>query len=111
MKNMVLPEVRLERPVVFLEQNAGGRKNWLLDRDQKDEDSRIHADETITGLTKISAIDLNLVLRGDSLADIFPLIGIVLPKTPAYSTKGRLMHNTRKWRYKNFGDTTGKSDI
>lgn len=27
MKNMALPEVRLERPVVFLEQNADGRKN------------------------------------------------------------------------------------
>ncbi|MDP1637130.1 MAG: AsmA family protein [Candidatus Nitrotoga sp.] len=197
MKNVVLPEVRLERPVVFLEQTADGRKNWLLDRDQKDEDSRIHidhilldngrfsyddpvkkisiqseistqgqkdglakasivfnakgqyqglplavhgtggpvlalrdeampyplkidatightaaqADGTITGLTKISAIDLNLVLRGDSLADLFPLIGIVLPETPAYSTKGRLMHSARKWRYENFGGKTGKSDI
>ena len=199
MKNVVLPEVRLERPIVFLEQSADGRKNWLLDHDQKDEDSRIHvdhilidhgrfsyddpvkmisiqseistqggeqqtgpakagivfsakgqyqglplvvhgtggavlalrdeampyplnidakightaahADGTITGLTKISAIDLNLVLRGDSLADLFPLIGIVLPETPAYSTKGRLMHSEHKWRYENFGGTTGKSDI
>lgn len=198
MKNMVLPEVRLERPIVFLEQSADGRKNWLLDHDQKDEDSRIHidhilldngqfsyddpvkmisiqseistqgepkgstakasivfsakgqyqglplavhgtggpvlalrdetmpyplkidatigntaaqADGTITGLTKISAIDLNLVLRGDSLADLFPLIGIVLPETPAYSTKGRLMHSEHKWRYENFGGRTGKSDI
>ncbi len=198
MKNVVLPEVRLERPIVFLEQSADGRKNWLLDHDQKDEDSRIHidhilldhgrisyddpvkmisiqseistqgeqkngtaktgivfsakgkyqglplavrgtggpvlalrdetmpyplkidatigntaalADGTITGLTKISAIDLNLVLRGDSLADLFPLIGIVLPETPAYSTKGRLMHSEHKWRYENFGGRIGKSDI
>jgi uncharacterized protein involved in outer membrane biogenesis len=197
-KNVVLPEVRLERPIVFLEQSADGRKNWLLDHDQKDEDSRIHidhilldhgrfsyddpvkmisiqseistqgeqqvgtakasivfsakgqyqglplavhgtggpvlalrdeampyplkidatigntaaqADGTITGLTKISAIDLNLVLRGDSLADLFPLIGIVLPETPAYSTKGRLMHSEHRWRYENFGGRTGKSDI
>ena len=197
-KKVVLPEVRLERPIVFLEQSADGRKNWLLDHDQKDEDSRIHmdhilldhgrfsyddpvkmisiqseistqgeqqastakasivfsakgqyqglplavhgtggpvlalrdeampyplkidatigntaaqADGTITGLTKISAIDLNLVLRGDSLADLFPLIGIALPETPAYSTKGRLMHSEHKWRYENFGGRIGKSDI
>jgi uncharacterized protein involved in outer membrane biogenesis len=198
MKNVVLPEVRLERPIVFLEQSTDGRKNWLLNLDQTDEDSRIHidhllldhgrisyvdpvkminiqseistqgkqkdgtaktgivfnakgqyqglplavhgtggpvlalrdeampyplkidakightaaqADGTITSLTKITAIDLNLVLRGDSLADLFPLIGIVLPETPAYSTNGRLMHSEHKWRYENFGGTIGKSDI
>ena len=31
-----------------------------------------HGNVTITCLTKISAIDLNLVLRGDSRADFFP---------------------------------------
>ncbi len=40
-RNIVLPEVRLERPVIFLEQGAGGRKNWLLDLDQKDETARV----------------------------------------------------------------------
>jgi len=35
-QNIVLPEVRLERPVVFLEQGADGRKNWLLDINQQD---------------------------------------------------------------------------
>jgi len=40
-RNLVLPEVRLERPVVFLEQASGGRKNWLLDVNQKDENARI----------------------------------------------------------------------
>ena len=43
-KNIVLPEVRLERPVVFLEQGADGRKNWLLDLNQQDEDARIRID-------------------------------------------------------------------
>jgi uncharacterized protein involved in outer membrane biogenesis len=43
-KNIVFPEVRLERPVVFLEQGADGRKSWLLDRNQQDEDARIQID-------------------------------------------------------------------
>ncbi len=43
-RNIVLPEVRLEQPVVFLEQGSGGRKNWLLDLDQQDEDARIRID-------------------------------------------------------------------
>ena len=43
-KNIVLPEVRLERPVVFLELGTEGRKNWLLDINQQDEDARIRID-------------------------------------------------------------------
>jgi len=33
---IVVPEVHLERPEVFLEQRPDGRKTWRLDRDQKD---------------------------------------------------------------------------
>lgn len=43
-RNIVLPEVRLERPVVFLEQASDGRRNWLLDLDQQDEQARIRID-------------------------------------------------------------------
>ena len=42
--NVVFSEVRLERPVVFLEQGSEGRKNWLLDVNQQDEGARIHID-------------------------------------------------------------------
>ncbi|MEO8655938.1 MAG: AsmA family protein, partial [Ramlibacter sp.] len=42
--SLVLPEVRLVRPVVFLEQASGGRKNWLLDRNQQDEEAHIRID-------------------------------------------------------------------
>ena len=38
---LVFPEVRLTRPVVFLEQAADGRRTWLLDLDQSDETARI----------------------------------------------------------------------
>lgn len=40
-RNIVLPEVRLERAVVFFEQGSDGRKSWLLDRQQRDEDAAI----------------------------------------------------------------------
>lgn len=36
-----LPEVELHHPVVFLERGADGRRNWLLDSDQHDEQARI----------------------------------------------------------------------
>jgi AsmA protein len=42
---VVLPEVHLVRPELNLEVDADGRKNWILDRDQKpksDKPSRVH---------------------------------------------------------------------
>jgi uncharacterized protein involved in outer membrane biogenesis len=45
---VVVPELHLEQPEVFLELTPDGRKTWLLDQDQKDEGgSRVH----IRGLT------------------------------------------------------------
>ena len=40
-QSIVLPEVRLRRPVIFLEQGTDGRRNWLLDLTQQDEGARI----------------------------------------------------------------------
>src|SRR5487761_2246933 len=198
-RNIVLPEVRLERPVVFLEQGSGGRKNWLLDANQQDEQARIRIDRvlldhgrlgyddaaqktsiraelstglsasaaqsageqlsftatgqykgmpfkaqgkggsvlglrdestpyrlkadlsvghtgakldgTITSLLKFSAMDMRLSLRGDSLAQLFPLLGIAFPQTRAYATEGRIVHSGRSWRYEKFSGRIGDSDI
>lgn len=43
-RNIVFPEVRLRRPVIYLEQGSEGRKNWLLDLKQQDEGARIQID-------------------------------------------------------------------
>lgn len=43
-RNIVIPEVRLERPVVFLEQGSEGRKSWLLDLKQQNETARVSVD-------------------------------------------------------------------
>ena len=196
--NIVLPEVRLERPVVFLEQGSGGRKNWLLDRNQQDEDARIRigrltlddgtlgyddaaqrttirsrlatsnaqpggsaapglvfsaqgqfrglplkargsggpvlamrdestpyslkidatvgqtrmrADGSITSLLKFSAMDMRLALSGNSLEQLFPLLGIAFPATRAYATEGHLLHSASTWRYEKFSGRIGDSDI
>ncbi len=194
-RNIVLPEVRLERPVVFLEQGTDGRKNWLLDHNQQDEGARIRidrlmldqgtlgyddagqktriraelstsntppaaagvsfaaqgqykgmplkargnggpvlglrddstpyslkvdatvghtgvkADGTITSLLKFSAVDMRVALRGESLAQLFPLLGIAFPETRAYSTDGHVVHSGQTWRYEKFSGRIGDSDI
>jgi uncharacterized protein involved in outer membrane biogenesis len=197
-KKLVLPEVRLENPLVVLEMGANGRKNWLLDHNQQDEDARVQigrvmldhgriayadpqqktsiqaeistpeaqqdgipagsvvfsaqgtyiglplsahgrggpvlalrdestpyvlkidaaigrtslqADGSITSLSKFSAIDMRLALRGDSLAQLFPLLGIAFPETHPYRATGHLAHNARMWRYEKFSGRIGKSEV
>lgn len=197
-QNIVFPEVRLERPVVFLEQGADGRKSWLLDPRQQDEGARIRidrltldhgtlgyddavkktsirsdlstlntqaegtsgsgltfsaqgqylglpfkahgsggpvlamrdertpyalkidatighttvrADGSVTSLLKFSAMDMRLALSGDSLEQLFPLLGIAFPATRAYATEGHLLHSGNSWRYEKFSGRIGDSDI
>ena len=40
-RQIVMPELHLGHATVFLEQGTGGRRNWLLDRNQQDEKTRI----------------------------------------------------------------------
>ena len=198
-RNIVFPEVRLERPVVFLERGSDGRKNWLLDANQQDEGARMRIDRltldhgrlgyddaarktsirselstgpstsnkqpggagvtftaqgqylglpltargsggpvlglrdestpyplqveltvgptgakaegTITGLLKFSAMDMRLALRGESLAQLYPLLGIAVPETRAYATEGHLLHSGNTWHYEKFSGRIGDSDV
>ena len=194
-RNIVLPEVRLTRPVLMLEQGGEGRKNWLLDLAQRDEDARIRVDRltldqgtlgyddvaqktairaelsstsapsgaqgvafsaqgrfkglalkakgeggpvlglrdeftpyplsadisvghtvvkaagTVTSLLRFSAVDMRLALRGDSMAQLYTLIGIAFPETRAYKTEGHLVHSGERWRYEKFSGVVGASDI
>lgn len=193
---IILPEVRLNEANVSLEKSLDGRKNWLLDKYQKNENSQavIHAlalkkgqlryldpqqktdiradlstslnasrpeaalifkakgkyqglpllaegtggdllslrdkalpypiniqgtigstsasaKGNVTSLLTFSKLDLNIAIRGGSLSELFPLIGVVLPDTPAYRTQGHLLRNAKSWRYEKFSGVIGNSDI
>lgn len=196
-REVLIPNVRLEQPLIFLEISPDDRKNWLLDRKQKNSGAAptignilldsgqitflqpaqhtdivallstrqiapgrsagdiafsatgkfkgmplkasgnggrilslndqtlpyrlniaaqlgqtdIKAAGTITNLAHFSAVDLDVALSGTSLDQLYPLIGITLPRTPEYTTKGHLVHSAKKWQYQNFTGRIGKSDI
>lgn len=193
--SVVLTEVRLDEAKVSLEKSPDGRKTWLLDRYQKNENStvKINAlavnkghlsyrergkkthieadlssnsqanssvglrfeamgtylgqtlkaagtggsllalrDQTraypinirgsvgpttasaagwVINLLTFSNLDLKIELKGGSLAQLYPLTGVVLPDTPPYRTKGRLVRDGKLWRYEKFSGQIGKSDI
>ncbi|WP_300751746.1 AsmA family protein [Janthinobacterium sp.] len=70
---------------------------------------------TLTDPRTLSGIDLQLSLAGASMADLYPLTGVLLPETPAYATTGRLLGKKDgqlwTWTYQNFKGTLGASDL
>lgn len=73
--------------------------------------THVRAEGRMANLLQVSAVDLRIKLRGDNLARLYPLLGIVIPDTPPYTTEGRLLHAEKWWRYEKFSGTVGRSDI
>jgi AsmA protein len=193
-RRIVLRDVHMVQSVVFLERAVDGRRNWLLDTEQKDEGARLKIDRlsfdkgqlayddpragtslrselstaagaseagleyavkgrykhlpmtargtggpvlamrdenapypmkidariggtnivaagTVTSLLVLSAMDMHLALRGSSLEELYPLLGLAFPATPPYELSGRIVHIGSSWAYEKFSGRIGQSDI
>jgi uncharacterized protein involved in outer membrane biogenesis len=71
---------------------------------------------TVTDPQNLGALDLRLKLSGSSLSNLYPLTGVTLPDSPAYSTDGRLIAKIHdpagaNFRYEGFNGKIGNSDI
>lgn len=66
---------------------------------------------SITSLLKFTAMDMQLDLRGDNLAQLYPLLGITFPDTRTYVTHGHIVRSKQQWRYEKFSGRIGASDI
>lgn len=76
----------------------------------------IAVEGTVTQPTTLTAIDLHLSLAGASMANLYPLTGVLLPDTPPFATKGRLLGalgaaGSGAWTYEKFTGTVGSSDL
>ncbi len=78
-------------------------------------ETTITADGSLTDPTHPSALDIKLKILGASMADLFPLSGLVLPETPKFSTEGRVIgtfgRGDVRVRYEKFKGKVGESDI
>lgn len=79
-------------------------------------DTRIVLAGTLTDPENLGALDLRLKLAGSSLGNLYPLTGVNLPDSPAYSTDGHLiakLHDAAgaSFRYEGFNGKIGSSDI
>jgi uncharacterized protein involved in outer membrane biogenesis len=73
--------------------------------------TRAHVEGTVTEPLKARGLDLKLDLRGASMAELFPLLGITLPPTAPYSLRGNLHRQDDKWAFHDFAGKVGNSDL
>lgn len=79
-------------------------------------DTKVALAGTLTDPLDLGALDLRLKLAGSSLSNLYPLTGVTLPDSPAYSTDGHLTAKLREatgatFTYENFNGKIGSSDI
>jgi uncharacterized protein involved in outer membrane biogenesis len=70
---------------------------------------------SLTKPAELASLDLLLKLSGASMADLYPLTGVVMPKTPAYNTEGHLIGTIgargSEFQYEKFQGRVGSSDL
>ena len=54
---------------------------------------------------------MKLTVEGSDMAQLYPLAGVVLPKTPPYSLTGMLGNKGDEWRFDDFQGRMGDSDL
>lgn len=63
----------------------------------------------------LSGMDFDVMLKADSMADLYEVTGLVLPSTPPFETRGRLTGSLEPeravWSYSNFHGKVGQSDL
>lgn len=75
------------------------------------EDTRAKIVGSLTDPLTLQGPDLELDIRGQDMADLFPIIGIVFPPTPPYALSGHLRHHESVWSFSGFTGKVGDSDL
>ncbi|UXY15348.1 AsmA family protein [Chitiniphilus purpureus] len=73
--------------------------------------TQVYADGTVRDLRQFDGLAVSFALSGRSLGELYPLIGVPLPATPAYSVEGELRHNGLVWHLTRIAGKVGASDL
>jgi uncharacterized protein involved in outer membrane biogenesis len=78
--------------------------------------NRIDLRGTLSDPKSLDGMNLQMKLAGPSMAELYPLTGVLLPETPPYETHGRLVGKKAdddRWTftYEKFSGRVGASDI
>ena len=95
--------------VLKLSKNIEG--SFPLEIDAQAGRTSLKARGSITDLAEMAGVDVTFDLQGRDLADLYKLTRVVLPGTPPYRVKGKLLRKDQRWVASEMQGTLGKSDI
>ncbi|HVK50598.1 MAG TPA: AsmA family protein [Pseudoxanthomonas sp.] len=73
--------------------------------------TRAHARGTLLDPLRLRDFNLQLMLAGQDMEDLYPLLGIAIPSTPPYKLDGRFTRDGNTWHYDKFTGVVGDSDL
>jgi hypothetical protein len=73
--------------------------------------TRLVAHGTIASLATLDGADATVDLKGDNLAHLYKLLGVVLPETPNYAVHGEVTKQHDVWHVKDIRGRLGHSDV
>lgn len=71
----------------------------------------LQAKGSVGNLAAMDGLDVNFDLKGRTLADLYKLLGVVLPDTPAYALRGHLGKQGAIWKVASIQGRLGQSDL
>lgn len=88
-----------------------GERPYRIDMHLAAGATRAHAQGRLVDPLGRGDFALQLAIAGTSMDDLFPLLGIPLPPTPAYQLRGTLGRTGARWRYERMAGKVGSSDL
>ncbi|MGH8190932.1 MAG: AsmA family protein [Rhodanobacteraceae bacterium] len=92
---------------------SNGSMPFPVHADLRLADVHIAMTGTLTDPVHLGKLDMYLKVSADSMSHLYPLTGVNLPTTSAFSTNGHLVARLRQgaFTYENFNGKVGKSDL
>ena len=66
---------------------------------------------TLTDLSELSGVDVSFDMQGRNLDELYQYTGVVLPSTPPYKVRGKLLRQGKAWVASQMQGTLGSSDV
>jgi uncharacterized protein involved in outer membrane biogenesis len=71
----------------------------------------LRANGSIASLATLDGADATFTLQGQNLAELYKLVGVVLPETPRYSVGGHISKQGELWLVRQINGKLGNSDM
>ena len=73
--------------------------------------TRLKVNGSITDLAELAGVDVSFDMQGRNLDELYKFTGVVLPSTPPYKVRGKLVRQGNTWVASQMQGTLGSSDV